>query len=672
MVENFSVVYSPTVKNRFRYKVKLNADDDDIMNIIKQIGPVCGTPFKSLDRNFDKAFYVYGNTTEIKGQILDAINSVIEGEKAKQVPSPPTKPEVTPPKEEETSRKSTQEVVAGPETPPSPVQEDVLSELLVTLTLNPRYRFETMFEGDFNRWLKKICEKIARKFDVSYNPFFIWGGVGLGKTHLIQAIGNYVKENQPDKKIIYIQAQDLINAINRIKNNPEKKEKFVNAFRDVDYLLVDDFQFLEKDESAQDIFFLIFEKLYQQNKQIVITADRPPNQLMQITDRLRSRFTWGLVSKLSKPDFASREGIIRLKIKSEFHPLELTEEMINYIANEFQDNIREIEGVLKKVRAYVELRNEPVSMEMLNSVISELKGEEAAVLTEEKKPEPKPAEQKATTPPIQPAPSSQTPPSPQPAPSPKQKATVPPPPDDMPPPPPEVQCPYCGGELSYIETYDRWYCYNCKRYAPPDFGKGKYRSVVKKKAPDKKEAEKKLAVLEELKKIGEKPEATPKKEPIKPKEFKPPYELKFARTIPYAIFYPANYESAANELPNRILDVIYKHRLHIKFEVTAFLEYNPQNPNFTSFIKSLNDLKLKVGIVIGPKNMKADEEDKFYSKLSRMFEDSKLCLEYLEFGEINKDFSILNMVLDVANYGKQKLGYSLLKEEFRGSNIKKG
>jgi len=666
MVKNFSVVYSPTVKNRFRYKVKLNADDDDIMSIIKQIGPICGTPFKSLDRNFDKAFYVYGNTTEVKDQILNAINSVIEEEKTKQIPSSPPEAEATPPKEEKILKKSEQEVSSSPQPPSSPALKDILSELLITLTLNPRYRFETLYEGDFNRWLKKICEKIAKKFDISYDPLFIWGGVGLGKTHLIQAIGNYVMENHPDKKVIYIQAQDLINAINKIKDNPEKRERFVNAFKDVDYLLVDDFQFLEKDESSQDIFFLIFEKLYQQNKQIVITADRPPNQLMQITDRLRSRFTWGLVSKLSKPDLASREGIIKLKIKSEFHPLKLSKEMINYIAGEFQDNIREIEGVLKKIRAYVELRNEPVSMEMLNAVINELKGEEATILTEEKKHEKKPVEQKPTSPPTQPTP------PPQPSVAPEQKVTIPPPPDDMPPPPPEVQCPYCGGELSYIEAYDRWYCYNCKRYAPPDFGKGKYRAVVKKTKVDKKEVEKKLAVLEELKKIGEKPEASPQKEPIKPKEFKPPYELKFARVIPYAIFYPANYESAANELPNRILDVIYKHRLHIKFEATAFLEYNPQNPNFTSFVKSLNDLKLKVGIVIGPKNMKAEEEDKFYSTLSRMFEDSKLCLEYLEFEEINKDFAILNIVLDVANYGKQKLGYSLLKEEFRGSNIKKG
>ncbi|MCD6413071.1 MAG: hypothetical protein J7L54_02870, partial [Elusimicrobia bacterium] len=385
------------------------------------------------------------------------------------------------------------------------------------------------------------------------------------------------------------------------------------------------------------------------------------------------RFEWGLVSKILKPDMASRVGILKLKISNEFHALKLSDEMLRYIAEEFEDNIRELEGVLKKLNIYYQFKGREISLEMLKEVIAELKGEDVSPPPKEK-----PAARKTIQAPSNPLPQTQ-----------RSKDEIPPAPEDFPPPPPEAQCPYCGGELSYIEMYDRWYCYACKRYAPPDFGKGKFAKFVKKKKTAKDDIEK-LKALEELKKIAGPPkkdepikvikdeELSPakdesKKPPSAPaKPVSPAAKPKITRKIQCAIFYPAKREKDLEFVIDYVKKTVTKHHLHVDFDFIVQQEYNPRKINYSAFLNILNTAKIRVALVIGPPVGAPVSDDEFYETLNRMFTDAGFCLEYIGLNEIRQTYEYLNIVLDIANFGKQKLGYRILKEEFHGGNIKKG
>jgi len=625
MIGSYKLVYSPTADKRFRYKVKISGDDADCKGIIRNIGPICGSPFKSLDSNYAKAFYVYGSALSVKGRIIKAID---EYAKQKVTPFGSSPAPKSAPQEEKLVEK---------EPPPAAAKQTEIKkpgELKIT-PLRKNYVFDTLYEGGFNRFLKQACENIAREFDPSYNPLFIWGGVGLGKSHLINAIGNFIEKNYEGKVVIYIQAQDLMASIVRVKDFSAKRDSLVDYLAGADALLVDDIQFLEGDVT-QDVFFAIFERAYHRQTQIVLTADRSPKQLSMFTDRLRSRFEWGLVNKLFKPDYKARVGILRMKISREFSSLNMSEQMLDFIAKEFEDNVRELEGALKKINIYCQLRKEPVTMEEVKEIVLELKGDA-----------PPPAATVSAVPAAPPI-------------SPARPGVLP-----APPPPPGAQCPNCGGELSYIQLYDRWYCYGCKSYAPADFGA----------APDSKEtkqaddAKKKLEAIAELKALS-----MPQKKkavwavdgPENKTETFPPADVKYTRAIQCAVFYPAGEEKEVSTVTNLVMTTVTKHRLHINFEFIVQQEYEPVKLNFSSFINILNTAKLKVAVVIGPPAATGVNEDKFYEMLNGIFTDEDLCLEYIAFKDIGQSYEYLNIVLDMANFGKQRLGYKILKDELHG------
>ena len=717
MIKGYKLVYSPTSDKRFRYKVKLSADEASCLGVIKEIGPICGRPFKNTGSDFEKAFYVYGSSDEVKKKILSALaKRSSDTAAAVPVPPPPDQPSVSLPAREEKETLAAppdtvidDEIPATSETapagrtggdlkaPPEPVPEPEVRDPFEIPPLNSKYTFANLYEGGFNRFLKQACEDIAKEFTPSYNPLFIWGGVGRGKTHLIQALGNFIKKHHDGKSVFYIQAQDLITMIQDALSSPVRKAQLLKQLGSADALLIDDIQFL-KGEEIQDVFFLIFERAYQRDHQIVLTSDRSPKQLAGFADRLRSRFEWGLVNKLPKPDFNSRREILKMKIASEFTAIHLTEEMLDFIADKFKDNVRELEGVLKKLNIYHKLRGEDVSMESLKNIVSELLGEEAPVAEE---PAPASGAEKTSgleSPPYKTSglesPSYKTA-SPDKA---KAGATAaesvsPPPPADFPPPPPEAQCPNCGAELSHIEMYDRWYCYSCGRYAPPEFGKGKFKVSSKSGKKDTKADQEKLAALEELRKLA----APQNKEPIQILEEKdieaapattaepeagaapaaetnaePAPMIKFTREIQCAIFYPVRADKAIKMVTDFVETTVKKHRLHIKFYFIVRQEYEVPHINYSLFLNVLHTAKVKVAIVVGPPGTSGVNEDEFYEKLNGMFADEGLCFEYIAYKDIRQSYEYLNIVLDIANFGKQRLGYKMIKEEFHGGNIKKG
>ncbi|HET7580542.1 MAG TPA: chromosomal replication initiator protein DnaA [Bacillales bacterium] len=235
--------------------------------------------------------------------------------------------------------------------------------------LNPKYTFDTFVIGSGNRFAHAASLAVAEAPARAYNPLFIYGGVGLGKTHLMHAIGHYVTENNPNAKVVYIPSEKFTNEfINSIRDN--KALDFRNKYRSVDVLLIDDIQFLAGKESTQEEFFHTFNTLHEESKQIIISSDRPPKEIPTLEDRLRSRFEWGLITDITPPDLETRIAILRKKAKAE--GLNIPNEVMLYIANQIDTNVRELEGALIRVVAYSSLVNHDLNADLAAEALKDI------------------------------------------------------------------------------------------------------------------------------------------------------------------------------------------------------------------------------------------------------------------------------------------------------------
>ncbi|ASS73551.1 chromosomal replication initiation protein DnaA [Tumebacillus algifaecis] len=256
---------------------------------------------------------------------------------------------------------------APPNKPAEPSGEE-LSEF-VPSALNPKYLFDTFVIGAGNRFAHAASLAVAEAPAKAYNPLFIYGGVGLGKTHLMHAIGHYVLDHNPQAKVVYISSEKFTNEfINAIQYN--KTVDFRNKYRNVDVLLIDDIQFLAGKEQTQEEFFHTFNALHEESKQIIISSDRPPKEIPTLEDRLRSRFEWGLITDIQPPDYETRIAILRKKAKAE--ALDIPSEVITHIANKIDTNIRELEGALIRVVAYSSLINRDLSAELAMEALKDI------------------------------------------------------------------------------------------------------------------------------------------------------------------------------------------------------------------------------------------------------------------------------------------------------------
>lgn len=247
----------------------------------------------------------------------------------------------------------------------TPAKKQAVShELAERSNLNPTYTFDTFVVGSNNRFAQSASLAVAESPGESYNPLYIYGGPGLGKTHLMHSIGNFILEQNPSSRVLYVTSEEFTNeVIESIRTgNATAMTKLREKYRTVDVLMIDDIQFIIGKESTQEEFFHTFNVLHSAGKQIILTSDKPPKEMETLEERIQSRFEWGLMADIGVPDYETRMAILRRKVETD--EIELSDDILDYIANNIKSNIRELEGALNKLLAYGNLVKTEITMEI--------------------------------------------------------------------------------------------------------------------------------------------------------------------------------------------------------------------------------------------------------------------------------------------------------------------
>jgi len=334
------------------------------LNLVEPKGVMAGTLYLEVPNDLTRGML----EQRIRIPLLSAITGLDEEQSVSSF-AIVVNPEITPDVLQEPSE---------PQTDQAPYIEQPVSQQPVETTspgrrgdarLNPKYNFDNFVIGGSNRFAHAAAVAVAEAPAKAYNPLFIYGDSGLGKTHLLHAIGHYAESLYPGIRVRYVSSEEFTNDfINSIANN--RSSVFQSRYREIDILLIDDIQFLQRAVETQEAFFHTFNTLHDHNKQVVITSDLPPKALTGFEDRMRSRFEWGLITDVQAPDLETRIAILRKKAQSE--KLQVSAEILEYMATKVSSNIRELEGTLIRVTAFANLNRTAVDLALVQTVLKDL------------------------------------------------------------------------------------------------------------------------------------------------------------------------------------------------------------------------------------------------------------------------------------------------------------
>jgi chromosomal replication initiator protein DnaA len=596
-LEKWELSYQPCDKDKNRWQLRLKVAENELMSVINNLEGTKGRPFVVNDNDFNYGIYIYElNEPDVarvkkfldglspagavqgpsREEALDAmLDKLAQGvDSAAKTAAPASKPE-PPPRQEPAAQVPDQ---SGGVAAPAKTE-------FQELELNKGYTFDEFVIGPNNRFTSAAAQAVADNPGKIYNPFFIYGGVGLGKTHLMHAVGHYVKKKNPATKVLYVTTEkfmsEVIDAIRR-----GNLQIMRDHYRLVDLLLVDDIQFLVESESTQEEFFHTFNVLHQSGRQIIITSDRPPKHLTTLEDRLRSRFEWGLIADIKSPNLETRVAI--LKKKGETEHLKLDDNILLYIGSKLKSNIRELEGFLKRINAYASLTHQEVNMDLVRSLMADLLPAEELEDAPSPAPASKPPQAKAAPPVIntEPAPVKVEPPPVQDAPQPKPviKQTPPPPPQE---------------EIKEPETP---------------------------KAP-----------------------AAPKPKPAPPAPKPAQQESESGgKNVQAAFFYPEGKEAELAKVKERFTEVIRKHKLKFMLEGVFERPYAyTGRVNYAFFSELCKTNGVGIAIVLGPPPESSLDPEDFSNLLATVMDDERISLQFIPWAELNKDYRYLNLALDI-------------------------
>ncbi len=600
---------TPTEKDKNRWLLRLKIDERELMSLINTIPGTVGRPFLLEKDDYDFGLYIYdANEESIKKLAVDLKNKcadgIIEGpskdneldsalEKVARSMSSVTADQETAEikklHENAAEPKIREAALAAQPLAANPAQERIVysgsdgHEGFLDLELNPRYTFEEFVIGPNNRFTA-TTQAVADNPGKIYNPFFIYGGVGLGETHMMNAVGHYVRKKNPASRVLYVTTEKFMGeVIDSIRSG--QLQRMRDHYRNIDLLLVDDIQFLVESESTQEEFFHTFNVLHQSGKQIIITSDRPPKHLTTLEDRLRSRFEWGLIADIKSPNLETRVAI--LKKKEEVEKLRLNDNILLYIASKLKSNIRELEGFLKRINAYAALTHQDVDMELVHSLMADLlpveESEELAM--------PQFPAQKAQAV-YQPPVVEMNIPVAEPA----QEPTPP-------------VAPVIAEPL---------------RQEPA--------RIAAKSEPEP------LIVIQQSKPAAPKPTAPQVRDPSEAN----------LKSVDVAFFYPEGKDEELVKIKDRFRDVIKKHKLKFRLEGIFERAYAFTGKiNYQFFTELCKTNNVGIAIVLGPPLESAMDAEDFANLLSTVMDDEKVSLQLVPWAELNKDYRYLNLALDI-------------------------
>lgn len=609
-LQKWELVHNPSDRDKDRWRLKLKIDERELMALMARVPGSLGRPILLENEEYDFSFYIY----EISEQDLAAVRQMLQQLCPAAPPAVPTAPAPSSGGLDqmlESVARGFENLSAPAPTAPSPtvsVAAPSASQIpFQDLELNPGYTFEEFIIGPNNRFTAAAAQAVADNPGKIYNPFFIYGGVGLGKTHMMHAVGHYIRRKIPAMRIMYLTTEKFMSeVIEAIRKGTLLQMR--EHYRQVDLLLVDDIQFLVESESTQEEFFHTFNILHQSGRQIIITSDRPPKQLTTLEDRLRSRFEWGLIADIKSPNLETRVAI--LKKKGETEHVKLDDNILLYIASKLKSNIRELEGFLKRINAYAALTHQEVNMDLVQSLMSDL-----LPVEEEELPPPPPVAARSVAPQVQPVPVE--PPVTAAPPVPVQPSPVPPP----------------------TSPFTAW-----TQQAPPPapLSPAVQQAAAQPPAPPLPIP---VAPIPPPKPLAPPPRPAAPVSPVAQSGDPADAGLK---PVEVAFFFPEGKQEALITVKERFREVIRKHKLKFRLDGIFESEYaflgKIDYPAFASLCK---DHKVAIAVVLGPPADATPEFDDFGNLLATVMDDEKLSLQLVSWNELNKDYRYLNLALDI-------------------------